>query len=183
MSVSDNREPLYFDRVDEALDLISRYDPRTLRSLQRRFAGILVTGEEPFRLAHWRQGAKLCILTAPYVASSANRPEDVALTLIHENTHARLAARGIRYREGRRGRIEVICAEAEVAFSRRVPYAGDLVERTQSRLEAWVKADEEHWSDKRKRAALLDYLQETGTPGWLLGLLRRASELFARRAA
>lgn len=183
MSVSDRKEQFYFDRVDEALDLISRYDPRALRTLQRRFAGILVFGDERFRLAHWRQGARLCILTARYVASSANKPEDVALTLIHESTHARLAALGIRYQEGRRGRIELICARAELSFSRRVPYTGDLVQRTESRIDAWAKADEERWSDRNKRAALLEYLRETGAPAWLVNALRKTSEFFSRRAA
>ena len=183
MSLDGNRDDLYFDRVDEALDLIERYDPTTLDSIRQHFAGILVCGTERFRLAHWNDNAKLCIITEPYLAGSSSSPESVASTLVHENMHARLCAAGVPYKDGRRAHIEVICAMAELAFARRLPFGSELVQRTERRIEDWASSGEAPWSNATTRDATLDHLEATGAPRLLVRFVRRLARLFRRRAA
>ena len=181
--LDDAREDLYFDRVDEALDLIARFAPATLDEIRHRFAGILVFGTERLRLAHWNNNAKLCIITGPYLANSATAPEDVAMTLVHESMHARLSGARVSYREGRRAPVEVICAMADVAFARRVPNHTPLVRACEQRIEAWSLGGEESWSSKARRDNTLEHIRESGAPAWLVTVLERISRVFYRRAA
>jgi len=172
-----------FDRIDEALDLIARFDPDTLGSIQKQFRGILVFGEERFRSAYWVNEAALCVITSRHLESEKTQPEHIALTLVHELTHARLCASGIPYEEGRRGSIEVICAMAELAFAQKLPNRPDLTERAERRITEWSAGREDHWSDDTMREAKLEQLREMGTPNWILAVLRRISRYFGRRAA
>src|SRR6266404_8475502 len=103
-----------FDRIAEGLDLLARYDPDTLDRLRGLFRGILVFGKERFHRAYWNGDSRLCVLTESYVQSSAHQPESITCTLVHEAMHARLDKAGVRYREGRRAAIEVLCAMAEL---------------------------------------------------------------------
>jgi len=181
--LADAREDLYFDRVDEALDLIARFAPATLDEIRHRFTGILVFGTERFRLAHWNNNAKLCIITGPHLANSAAAPEEVAMTLVHESMHARLSGAGVSYREGRRAPIEVICAMAELAFARRVPNLTPLVRACEQRIERWSLGGEETWSNQARRDNTLEHIRKSGVPGWLVTVLDRISRVFYRRAA
>ncbi len=157
-----------FDRVDEALDLIEYYDPATLASIRQHLAGIFVFGEERFRSAHWKDYARLCVITSHCLESPGVHPEDIALTLVHENMHARLCAAGIPYEDGRRARIEVICAMAELAFARRVALNPDLARGTERRIEEWSTCGEAPWSTRTMREAAMEHLREMGTPEWIL---------------
>ena len=168
-----------FSRVDEALDLIERYDPITLQSIQRLFRGICVFGDERFRAASWIPAANLCVITSRYLESDA-AAQRVALTLAHEHMHARLWALGVPYHDGRRARIEVLCAMAELALARRLPHSPGLVEHVERRIEDWSTGGEDRWSDQTMRAARLAQLREMGTPEWLMRVIER---LIPRRAA
>jgi hypothetical protein len=166
--------------VDEALDLIERYDPGTLDDIRRHFDGILVMGTERFRLAHWNDNAELCIITEPHLDSSSTAPEGVALTLVHENMHARLCAAGVSYDDGRRAPVEVICGMAELAFARRVPYSLGLVERAERRIETWATSGEAMWSTETMREAIAQHLRATGAPPWLVRFVVWLSRVFHR---
>jgi len=180
--LNDPNYDFYFDRVDEALELIARYDPKTMEEIQRHFDGILVLGSERFRLGHWNDNAKLCVITGPHLASSASSPELVALTLVHENMHARLCAAGISYRDGRRAPVEVICAMAELAFARRIPHSVELVERAERRLDNAARSVEERWSNETQRGAVLEHLRTLGSPIWFVKLVGWLSRVFHRAA-
>jgi len=173
-------DDLYFDRVEEALDLVERYDPRTMDEIRRHFDGILVLGSERFRLAHWHDNARLCVITGPHLATSSTSPENVALTLVHENMHAKLCAAGLGYAEGRRAPIEVICGMAELAFARRVPYSTGLVERAEGQIERWSAGGEGPWSSETMRAATVQHLRDTGAPSWLLRFVAWLSRVLHR---
>jgi hypothetical protein len=183
LCLEDDRNDLYFDRVDEALELIERYDPTTMDDIRRHFRGILVLGSERFRLAHWNDNARLCVITGPHLADPATTPERVALTLVHENMHARLCAAGVPYHDGRRAHVEVICAMAVLAFARRVPFDSGLVERAERQVETWAASGEEPWSTETLREATVQHLRETGAPPLFLRLVVWLSRFLRRRAA
>jgi hypothetical protein len=172
-----------FTRIDQALELIARYDPDTLQHMRKLFKGILVFGNERFRAASWNTSADLCILTEWYVQSSSFRPVDLALTLIHESMHARLSKAGVDYREGRRAAIEVLCAMAELRFAKRVITDPNLRESAERRIDEWAKQGEGQWSDQTMRDAKLGYLRELGTPKWIVSIVGRLGQLINRRAA
>jgi len=172
-----------FDRLDEALDLIARYDPTTLDRMRTLFRGILVFGGERYRRAYWNDTARLCVVTETYVRSSTQRPEDLALTFVHEMTHARLHRAGVEYREGRRAAIEVICAMAELAFARRVTLDPSLAEGRERRIEEWSTGGETMWSSATMRDAQFEYLKELGTPGWIVSAVDWVSRFIRGRAA
>ena len=171
-----------FERLDEALDLIAQYDPTTLDRMRKFFGGILVFGVERYRRAHWNDTSRLCVLTETYVRSSA-RPEDLALTLVHELMHARLHRAGVEYREGRRAAIEVLCAMAELAFARRVAMNPSLAEDRGRRIEEWSTGGETMWSSATMRDAQFEHLRELGTPRWIVIALDRVSRFIRGRAA
>jgi len=172
-----------FDRLDEALDLLERYDPRTLDSIREHFAGIIAFGREPFRVAYWNNTARLCVVTVRYLESPGASPEGVASTLVHENMHATLRGLGTPYADGRRAPIEVICAMAELAFARRIPSNPKLAELAERRIDEWATSGESVWSDEATRRAKLQYLRDVGMPGWFVTLLDRLGRVLSRRAA
>ena len=170
-----------FDRVDEALDIIGRFDPDSFQSIRQRFRGIFVFGDERFRSAYWSDDASLCVITSRYLESPTTASEDVAATLVHENMHARLCAAGVSYPDGRRASIEVICAMSQLAFARRLPYHRDLVQRLEQRIDAWSTGGEAPWSNETMWQAKLDHLRDMGTPRWIIKIVDRVGR-FARAA-
>jgi hypothetical protein len=159
-------------RVDAALELIERHDAATFRRV-RQLAGILVLGEETYRLGHFVKSVRLCVLTERFLGSPATRPADVALALAHESMHAVLWDLGADYAEGRRAHIEVICVMAERALARRLPGEARLVEQSERRIEEWASGGEARWSSQARREAHLRYAREFGFPDWAVSLLDR----------
>jgi hypothetical protein len=85
-----------FDPVEEALGLIKRHDPLRYDRLRRDLVRIWV-----FLLAgnwgEYRHPLRMCVLDERVVLDEATRSEQIASTIVHEATHARLMRRGIGY--------------------------------------------------------------------------------------
>jgi hypothetical protein len=118
--------------------------------------------------------AKACQLDARFVRDAATAPEDIAVSLVHEATHARID-RWIPYREDLRERIEAICRRQELAFARRLPGGAAIVRR----MEEWLAQPpaKEFWSDMAFRDRWLEgsfeNLRQLGFPERLIPPLRR----------
>ncbi len=182
-ALTDREEAaLCFRRIDEALTLLNQNDPMTLARLREYCDGILVIGTETFRLAHWDESARLCVITIPHVTSPDTSSADVALTLAHESMHARLGALGARYVDGRRAHLEVLCAMAELASARRLSEPR-LVQRTESTLTRWASEGEESWSAASRLEKGLNYLRELGVPNWIVRMTRKAHRFTAETGA
>ena len=153
-------------KLEEALRLLATHDPRRFERLKRHTEGVLVFGAAG-GLGKWQQATRLVILRETYVTATATTPADVASTLVHEATHAWLDQLGFDYREDRRQRIEAICFRSEIAFARKLPAAGDLVERAERQL----ARDPAFWSDRAMRTHAMTELHELGVPWWLVRLL------------
>ncbi len=106
-----------FNRVSEALDLIARFDQYRFRRLQKDLRRIVVT---PFTGANaaYLPGSKTCYLSTRVVEQHSAL--NVAMLLVHEATHARIEAAGIRQWPDQRSRFERACVRAELAFASRV---------------------------------------------------------------
>jgi hypothetical protein len=118
--------------VQDALDLISKYDPRRSRRLHRDLRRIWV-GATPYR-GEYDSELDMCVLQFEYVVSPDTSPARLALTIAHEAMHARLARRGIGYSESVRARVERICILSEIDLAERLPGSQALVDGARQRL-------------------------------------------------
>jgi hypothetical protein len=81
-----------------------------------------------------------CVLDERYVLSETTTLEQIALTIIHEATHARLERCGIDYDEKLRQRIEAVCLRREFAFVAKLPNGAKLRDELARTLE-WSTAN------------------------------------------
>jgi hypothetical protein len=157
-------------RVEGALSLIKQHSSldyaRLIRELERIWVTVTVYG-----LGEYRHSLKACLLDERYVADSATTIEQIASTIVHETTHARLERYGIGYKEKLRARIEAICFRRELAFAVRLP-DGALLQQEIARYLEWYGANPDQFSDahfrERHTAGGIEVLRYLGTPDWLV---------------
>jgi hypothetical protein len=117
--------PEHLSRVERALLLVKQHSPlhysRIIRDLERIWIVLL-----PYGLAAYYHSLKACLLDERFVADSATSVEQIASTIVHEATHARLERYGIGYDEDQRARIEGICFRRELALAVRLPDSARL---------------------------------------------------------
>jgi hypothetical protein len=179
-------------RVEEALNVIKRYDPlqymRVIRNLDRVWVSL-----EPNSRACFRRSLNACVLDERYVLAETTTPEMLAKTIIHEATHARLDHWGINYDdEKERVQIEAICMRRELAFAAKLPQGRLLQEEVEHTME-WCTANPEYFSNasfhQRDNEGRIEALRYLGVPEWLIqvGMKIRAAisamRLFLRRLA
>jgi hypothetical protein len=108
----------------------------------------------------------------------------IALTIVHEATHAELMDRGIGYGADIRKRVEEICSRQEMAFGRKLPDTAALLEEVEERM----AMPAETWSHDASVQRDIDYVEQEGSlPKWLvraiLKLRERRLERLRRRQA
>jgi hypothetical protein len=95
-------------RVEEALRLIKAYDPlrydRIIRDVKRVWVRTLVAC-----LAQFNEIVDACELDVRYVFAATSSSVEIASTIVHEATHARLLHCRIGYGEELRARVEAVC--------------------------------------------------------------------------
>lgn len=151
-------------KVEEALHLISTYDPKRYKRIQRDIDRIIVFPE--LQGGEYFPELRACALGRTTVNEG---PIYLASVIVHEATHARLWGRGGRYEEDERlrARVERLCTQAEVNFLRTVPDTEDIIGAVSHSLDKpwWgTEALAEMW--ETKAAAI-------GVPKWLRRLRRK----------
>jgi hypothetical protein len=145
-------------RLDEALELIERYQPWRLRHMRRDL--------RQFRVARFAcRGAyfpdeRTCLTELTFLARTDITAAPVASSILHEGVHARVDRMGVQ-REGRdRAREERLCRRAELDFGRALPPAlgAPVVERAVASL---AMADAEvapvvDWAEAERRIGEVD---------------------------
>jgi hypothetical protein len=174
-SVDDAQLSDALRRLEEALCLIRTHDPlryrRLLHDLSRIWVRLL-----PNARANYNRAARACQLDTRFVLDQTVSVTEIASSIIHEATHARLEHRGIQYHEALRHRIESACRRQELRFACRLPNAVEL----QSPLQEWLEApcDQQFWTnsafEQRRIEGLVDALLYLSVPGWAIAVLRRA---------
>jgi len=148
--------PPLVSQLRSAIELIGNLEPRVLRRIHQDVSRIMFV--EAGGPEYW-PFADGFILNTNFAKESD--VEFIALTIIHEATHARLWKRGIRYRNDARERIERICVGAELAFAARLNDSAYFSEHVTRKLAApWWTADE---IEKRRNHA-----REVLWPRWLM---------------
>ena len=162
-------------RVEEALQLIKRHDAlnysRITRHLDRIWVHLI-----PRATAHYERSLNACVMDERYVLGESMTIENIASTIVHEATHARLEGWGIIYVEEARIRIEAVCLRRELNFRTRLPDSESLQEEIMRTLE-WSATNRDHLSDvsfqEREHQGNIETLRYLGTPEWLISLVMR----------
>jgi hypothetical protein len=167
-------------RVDDALLLIKQHSrlhySRIVHELERVWVAVL-----PHRGGRYEKSLGACVLDDGYVAKATL--EQIASTIVHEATHARLARCGIGYEEKLRSRIEAVCIRRERAFAIKLPNGEELQRKITSRLE-WCVTNPEWYSNEqlreRKEQGSIDALRYIEAPQWLLRIMPRTIVVISR---
>ena len=149
-------------RVRAAVDLLAEHAPAQVGHMRHRMPRIFI-GRLAGRLATWNEALGACVLSAEWVADKDTRPEEIASTLVHEVTHARLWAAGFRYHEAVRARIERVCFLAERNWARRLPRSPARA-ALEAQVASYLALPRERYSDAARQAQR--EAARRSWPGW-----------------
>jgi hypothetical protein len=170
-------------RVTAALDLIKTCDPqryrRLTRDLERVWVTIIAGGRAQFDPTIWT-----CVLDARYVLNETTALEEIATSIVHEATHARLYRCGFGYEEGLRSRVEAVCFRRERAFARKLPNGEQIRELADRKLVAY--AGQTYWTNEafhtRYEEGAIEALRYLHMPRWPLRIFQAIKLLRLRFA-
>lgn len=149
------------NQLARALELIESSDPMRMRRLRRDLRGILLTSTGA---GSFLPALRICQLGMGYALRV--QPEELAMTVVHEATHARLFQLGCGYRSVDREVIERICVEAEIRFARKLPGSEALAAKAEALLQRrW-------WTEEAALTSAHTSLRQLEVPEWLLRVLR-----------
>jgi hypothetical protein len=137
--------------------------------LVKRYVERVLVAYAPHIRAAWNGPLHLCELSLEYASQASTSPAQLASSLLHEATHARLERLGFRYHPELRQRLEAICTRAEVAFAEVLPDGGTMLEE----LAATLQLDASFWSDAHLHEQRMTALRKLGMPGWLVAAADR----------
>jgi hypothetical protein len=155
-------EAEFFEKTRAALALIKLRDPRRLARMQRQMPRILLV---PQGGEFFDPGVRTYVMDRQVMRSRS--PEEVALAIVHESTHARLRRLSLRPYPGDPARIEALCVREEVAFAELLPDADRLVEYARDKLQRpW-------WGEQQRTERYEHYMTGIGVPKWIVSIRRR----------
>jgi hypothetical protein len=150
-----------FSRIDQALDLISTFDPERYQQIRKDVKKILIFPTPP-DAAQWIGTLQMCVIDNEYFFRADISPAEIAGTIVHEATHAHLERLDMKYIEESRARIERICTESQIAFAKRLPEPG----RTLEIAEWQMKLPENYWHNDEFQNRNLEALADLGKTSW-----------------
>ena len=143
-------------RLTAALDLIATYAPRCYRRLRTDLAGFVV---ERFAC----RGAffpvtRECLVELTFTVNPQVTLPEIAASIVHEATHARVARRCGSLSPECRPREERLCRRAELAFGLALPDGALVVQRAQNSLALSEQdvAPAIDWQEAARRVAEVD---------------------------
>ena len=143
-------------RLRQALDLIATYAPSRLRRMQRDLAGIVVR-RFPCRGAFFYQERE-CLVELTFTVNPRHGLAEIAASIVHEATHARLAAMCGPLPSHHRPHEERLCRKAELEFGLAIPNGEVVAERARAAL---AMADQDvapvvDWVEASRRVQAVD---------------------------
>jgi hypothetical protein len=144
------------ERLTQALDIIAAYAPRWFRRMQQDVAGFVVQ-RFPCRGAFFPPERE-CLVELTFTVNPRHAVAEIAASIVHEATHARLARLCGPLPERMRAREERLCRKAELNFGLLFPGGEVVVERARLAL---AMADREvapavDWAEGARRVAVVD---------------------------
>jgi hypothetical protein len=153
---SDIRTDDAVRRLGAALDLIARYAPRCYRRLRRDLAGFVV---ERFACrGAFFPDTRECLVELTFAVNPRHGLPEIAASIVHEGTHARVARMCVRHDPEARAREERLCRRAELEFGRSIPDGEVVVRRALDSLSLGDQAvaPAVDWSEAARRVARVD---------------------------
>jgi hypothetical protein len=145
-------------RLDEALEVIERYQPWRLAHLKRDLRQIRVM-RYPCRGAYFPE-YRACMVELTFLARRDIGAATVASTIVHEGMHARVHSMGVGETNRDRAREERICRRAELELGEALPpeIGAPVVERARASLDLADEdvAPEIDWEEAMRRQAAID---------------------------
>src|SRR6266404_3234344 len=169
---SKSRRSAILVKLERSLGLIAQYSPVQNRRVQCNLARLFVFRIPP-NLAEYHPNSRMCFIDCDYLISKKLLPEELAMTIVHETTHANLTRRGFGYDPATRSQVERICVRAEIAFAKRLPDGASLAQSAIASLDR----GEAFWSDEEFLQRDLKALRTLNMPAWFI----RLAEWGARR--
>jgi hypothetical protein len=168
-------------KVETALKLIEKCDPRRWRYLVRDVKRILIAGAPDFS-GCWHNDFALCELYNEFVIAGETTAAILAATIVHEAMHARLYRWGFGYSEAIYLRVERVCVRATIAFARRLPLT-ELASRGKIMAESHqlLQKSARMWSPIGRLRTQAWALSNLGVPAWVVHFLVRSRLTRIRR--
>jgi hypothetical protein len=143
-------------RLTQALDLIATYAPRRFRRMHRDLAGLVVR-RFPCRGAFFPEQRE-CLVELTFTVNPRHMLAEIASSIVHEATHARIAGMCGPLPKRDRAREERLCREAELEFGLALPDGSGVVERARWAL---ALSDQDvapavDWGEGARRVAARD---------------------------
>lgn len=144
------------ERLTAAVGLIARYAPRRYRRLRRDVSGFLVQ-RFACRGAFFPD-TRECLVELTFTVNPRHGLPEIAASIVHEATHARVARMCRTRAPDQPAREERLCRRAELEFGLAVPDGGVVVQRARDSL---TLADREvapavDWAEAARRVAEVD---------------------------
>ena len=152
----DIRTEQVIERLSAALDLVARYAPRRYRRLRQDIAGFVV---ERFACrGAFFPDRRECLVELTFTVNPAHGLPEIAASIVHEATHARVARRCGMLPLTMRPREERLCRMAELELGLALPDGAVVVERARASL---ALSDREvapvvDWAEAARRIADVD---------------------------
>lgn len=150
------RDEAIFEGLTAALRLIHAVQPWRAHMLPRHLERVLVVHPLGAEYVH---SIRACAVGYRDV-EEGSIPE-VAESIVHELTHARIENCGIEYTEANRARIEHICTKAQFNFTRAAASAPRLTRGQMPALDPW-------WTEEHRVQRIVDQLRELRVPEWMV---------------
>ena len=144
------------ERLSRALDLIATHVPRRFRRMRQDLAGFVIQ-RFPCRGAFFPLERE-CLVELTFTVNPQHTAAEIAASIVHEATHARVAQMCGVLPPDQRPREERLCRAAELELGLALPNGQVVVERARSALRM---ADQEvapavDWDEGARRVAAAD---------------------------
>lgn len=172
--------PVIEQKCAQALELLHAYSPRHLERVRTYAEGLLVFGESGIKqgwIGRWLAPSRLIQLNQAWMLRRETDAVDVAVTIVHEATHAWLEHHGFKFVVDCRQRIEAICYRSEAAFARRIPNGEETAELYERCASLVLNEAEKNWSDNAFRQRDIRELRALGAPEWLVDGVQRIATM------
>ena len=143
-------------RLSATLDLIATHAPRRYRRLHQDLAGFVVQ-RFACRGAFFPQSRE-CLVELTFTVNPQHTLAEIAASIVHEATHARVASMCGGLPQEQRAREERLCRRAELELGLVLPDGEGVVQRARSSL---ALADQDvapavDWNEAARRVAQVD---------------------------
>jgi len=164
--MDDEWRSLFMTKVGRSLELIRTFDACRFERIRRQLDRIALV---PRGGEYVDTAIRTYFMDVPTL--SGRDDAYLATKIVHESTHIRIAACGIRTTERNRSRVEHICINQQLAFAARLPSP----QRDEVSALVEAAAATRWWETESGADRILEQIEAYGAPKMLISWARRLS--------